>query len=86
MRVAAAVLALRSLATKRSNLLQVFLLQIKASLENVAKISLPEGHEYCLDVTLCCGRRLEYRLLQASCARSLHVCLMLSIHTSKQRR
>lgn len=31
---------------------QVFLLQIKASLENVAKISLPEGHEYCIDVTL----------------------------------
>ncbi|KAL3140724.1 hypothetical protein ABBQ32_005280 [Trebouxia sp. C0010 RCD-2024] len=28
----------------------VFLLQIKASLENVAKISLPDGHEYCLDV------------------------------------
>ncbi|KAL0028673.1 hypothetical protein WJX79_009914 [Trebouxia sp. C0005] len=28
----------------------VFLLQIKASLENVAKISLPEGHEYCIDV------------------------------------
>lgn len=28
----------------------VFLLEIKANLENVAKISLPDGHEYCIDI------------------------------------
>lgn len=40
--------------TVQHTVVQVFLLQIKASLENVAKISLPEGHEYCIDVTLQC--------------------------------
>ena len=46
---------------------QVFLLQIKASLENVAKISLPDGHEYCLDVAPCVDNLSCCRALIRKC-------------------
>lgn len=39
--------------------MQVFLLEIKANLENVAKISLPDGHEYCIDVRHLVGATLS---------------------------
>ncbi len=30
---------------------QLFVLYLKANLENISKVSLPEGYEYCIDVS-----------------------------------
>lgn len=33
-------------------MVQVFLLYLKANLEKIGKVELPEGYEYCIDVGL----------------------------------
>lgn len=35
--------------------MQLFVLYLKANLENIAQVSLPEGYEYCIDVTNSAG-------------------------------
>ena len=57
---------------------QVFLLEIKANLENVARISLPEGHEYCIDVS----HLVELPSLACTAGLTLHICSA----DSEQRR